>query len=205
MNRRELYEFGEPFGACCTRREAGRLICGGGGDSSSSADTNSQVINQDNRLAVSNGVGQTGSGNTLTITSTTTDAGALKLAEASMLEATRAAERASASAQAGAASQQRAASQTTAEAFKFATVNNATNAAGFEKLLDVGLDMFSTNIGTFEKLVDKQFAATENTQALTAQAYQTATAEKSGSIDNKTIMVLGLAGAAALAFTMRKG
>lgn len=215
MNRRELYAMGEPFGDCATRREAGRLICGGGGDSSSSSDVFNEVNNYDNRLAVSNGLGQTGSGNTLQITSTTTDPGALRAMELALISNSKATEdaakaqaaAAAAAANAGAAAGQsaaRVAETSLSKSLDFATNANATNAQGFSKLLAVGESMFKTNIGTFEKLLTKQFDSVENTQALTAAAYQQATAEKAGSIDNKTIMVLGLAAAGALAFTMRR-
>lgn len=222
MNRRELYAFGEPFGDCATRREAGRLICGGGGDSSSSSDVFNSVQNTDNRLAVSNGLGQTGSGNSLAITNTTTDPGALRAMELALLsnskatedaakaqaEAARMASQASASAAASAASAGAATAASSermlGRSLDFASTANGQNHDSFSALLGVGESMFKTNIGTFEKLLSKQFDSVENTQALTAAAYQQATAEKAGSIDNKTIMVLGLAGAAALAFTMRR-
>lgn len=220
MNRRELYALGEPFGDCATRREAGRLICGGGGDSSSSSDVFNQVTNTDNRLAVSNGVGQTGSGNSLAIT--TTDPGALRAMEMALLsnskatedaakaqaEAARMASQASASAAASAASAGAAtaasADRMLGKSLDFASAANGQTHDSFSRLLGVGESMFKTNIGTFEKLLSKQYDSVQNTQALTAAAYQTATAEKAGSIDNKTIMVLGLAAAGALAFTMRR-
>lgn len=213
MNRRELYALGEPFGDCATRREAGRLICGGGGDSESSADVFNQVTNTDNRLAVSNGVGQTGSGNSLAIT--TTDPGALRAMELALLsnskatedaakaqaEAARMASQASASAGAATAAS---ADRMLGKSLDFASAANGKTHDSFSRLLNVGESMFKTNIGTFEKLLSKQYDSVQNTQALTAAAYQTATAEKAGSIDNKTIMVLGLAAAGALAFTMRR-
>jgi hypothetical protein len=42
ITRRKLYALGEPFGDCCTRIEAGRVICGGG-DSSSSTTNKTEV------------------------------------------------------------------------------------------------------------------------------------------------------------------
>lgn len=65
-SRRELYAAGEPFGDSCTRIEAGRIIYGGGGSRSSSAQT---TTNQDNRVAVQDGIGMANSsGNVITVT-----------------------------------------------------------------------------------------------------------------------------------------
>lgn len=215
MKRRELYAAGEPFGDCCTRREAGRIIYGGGDSASaSSSDVFNTITNTDRRNAVSNGLGITGDGSAINITSTTTDPGALKAMEMAMTDA-REAQKQAAQVQAAAASSAassayasnalvtQTADSMLSKSLGFATNANATNAEGFSRLLDVGTDLFKTNVGTFEKLLSKQYDSVQNTQALTAQAYQTATAEKAGTIDNKTIVVLGIAGAVAVVFAMR--
>ncbi|MEH0165575.1 hypothetical protein [Roseateles microcysteis] len=74
------------------------------------------------------------------------------------------------------------------KAFAFAEKSNATVGAGFSQLLSLGKSMFDSNI-----------KAVENVGALTTEAYRSATTEKSGSLDNKTITILGLAAAAAFA------
>lgn len=78
-------------------------------------------------------------------------------------------------------------------ALGFASSANATLGAGFAKLLEVGKSMFDTNV-----------AAVDRAGAMTQAAYRDATAEKSGTLDNKTILILGVAAAAALAFMARK-
>lgn len=63
-SRRALYAAGETFGASCTRREGGRLICGGGGGSS-------KAVTQgfDNRLVTGEGsLGLTGNKNSTVTT-----------------------------------------------------------------------------------------------------------------------------------------
>lgn len=63
-SRRALYAAGETFGASCTRREGGRLICGGGGGSS-------KAVTQgfDNRLVTGAGsLGLTGNKNSTVTT-----------------------------------------------------------------------------------------------------------------------------------------
>lgn len=72
ITKRQLYALGEPLGECVTRREpCGRLVCGGGGGggkSTSSSDTTS--TNTDQRVAVQDGVGLSGSsGNTINVNS----------------------------------------------------------------------------------------------------------------------------------------
>lgn len=68
--------------------------------------------------------------------------------------------------------------------------SDAVAGEGFGKLLDLTGKVFDVGSGVIKA-----------GQQMTADAYQTATAEKSGSIDNKTIMILGIAGAAAWAFS----
>lgn len=61
--KRQLYALGEPLGECVTERKVcGGLVCGGGGGggkSSSSSDTTS--TNTDQRVAVQDGLGLSGS------------------------------------------------------------------------------------------------------------------------------------------------
>lgn len=68
ISKRQLYALGEPLGECVTQRKAcGGLVCGGGGGggrSTSSSDTTS--TNTDQRVAVQDGIGLSGSsGNTV--------------------------------------------------------------------------------------------------------------------------------------------
>lgn len=72
--------------------------------------------------------------------------------------------------------------------------SDAIAGEGFGKLLDLTGKVFDVGSGVIKA-----------GQQMTADAYQTATAEKSGSIDNKTIMILGIAGAAAWAFSKAGG
>lgn len=72
ISKRQLYALGEPLGECVTHRKAcGGLVCGGGGGggkSTSSSDTTS--TNTDQRVAVQDGVGLSGSsGNQITYNS----------------------------------------------------------------------------------------------------------------------------------------
>lgn len=81
--------------------------------------------------------------------------------------------------------------------------NNALTLAG--KSIDSNNGAFDKLIGMAGKLFDSSKAQNEAFQTSVAGAYQTAVAEKSGGLDNKTIVILGVAAAAALAFSMRKG
>lgn len=60
--RQRLYAMGEPLGDSVTRRKlGGGYVCGGGGGGSSSSSTSSTTNNTDNRIAVQDGVGVSGS------------------------------------------------------------------------------------------------------------------------------------------------
>ena len=202
-SRRELYAHGEPFGDSCTRRkiDGKGYICGFGGDSSSSDTDYNTNYAYDNRQALGdNAIGATG-GSSLTVTTTTnntaTDPGALRAIEKALLANTATTQDAlkfaqsTASQTAGASASS--ANQSLTSALNFASGADALNAQQFNKLIDLGASMF-----------DRNTEAIQNAQSLTAQAYQTATAEKSGSLDNKTILALGVAGAAALAIVALK-
>lgn len=68
--RHKLYALGETLGESATRRKlGGGYVCGGGGGGSSSSSTASTTNNTDNRLAVQDGVGVSGSSG-VTINST---------------------------------------------------------------------------------------------------------------------------------------
>lgn len=73
------------------------------------------------------------------------------------------------------------------------------------KTIDGQNSTFDKLVNVAGKLFDSSKAQNEAFQTSVAGAYQTAVAEKSGGLDNKTIVILGVAAAAALAFTMRKG
>lgn len=60
--RQKLYAMGETLGESVTRRKlGGGYVCGGGGGGSSSSSTSSTTNNTDNRIAVQDGVGVSGS------------------------------------------------------------------------------------------------------------------------------------------------
>lgn len=88
-------------------------------------------------------------------------------------------------------------------------VANATAGMGFTKLLDTTSSVVNAQNSGFNSLLsaaDKLFSKGESlitsTQQGLANAYSTATTEKGGTIDNKTIIVLAVAGAAAV-FALR--
>lgn len=66
-------------------------------------------------------------------------------------------------------------------------------------------DSLSKIIGLADKLFTGGFKSLESSQALTNDAYSRATTDKAGTIDNKTIAILGIAGAAAFALSRKKG
>ena len=72
-------------------------------------------------------------------------------------------------------------------------LNNATNAEGFESLLSAAESLWQRG----EKLIGQ-------TQQSVADAYMTAQPEAKGTLDNRTIAVIAVAGAAALAFASRR-
>lgn len=73
-------------------------------------------------------------------------------------------------------------------------IGNALGAEGFLKLLDVQKEMFNTSQGLIGQ-----------TQKAVADAYGQAQNDKAGTIDNRTIIVLAAAGAAALVAMNHKG
>lgn len=86
-------------------------------------------------------------------------------------------------------------------------LSNATTGQGFSNLLDVGKSIFSqansSQEGIFSKLIEAGKGLIGQTQQSVSDAYQTATAEKSGALDNKTLMILGVAAIAGVAIVAR--
>ena len=74
------------------------------------------------------------------------------------------------------------------------SLSNANNAQGFDALLKTAESLWSRG----ENLIGQ-------TQQAVADAYSRASNDKAGTIDNRTIIVLAVAGAAALAFAKRRG
>ncbi len=73
-------------------------------------------------------------------------------------------------------------------------ISSALGAEGFAKLLETSKDMFNTSQGLIGQ-----------TQKAVADAYGQAQNDKAGTIDNRTIIVLAVAGAAALVAMNHKG
>lgn len=128
-----------------------------GGKSSSSASSQT-TNNQDNRVAVQDGIGlSASSGNVINVTTTTTDAAIV------------------------------------GRALQTVDMSNATLGEGFEGLLAAADNLFTRG----ESLIGQ-------TQKSVADAYGQAQTNKAGTIDNRTIIVLGVAGAVALYAINRK-
>lgn len=92
--------------------------------------------------------------------------------------------------------------QIVSQALDTVKVADATAGQGFNTLMSLADKLFT---GAGNLVAGTQAGAlslAEQTAQTTNQAYQNATAEKSGSIDNKTIMILGAVAAAA--FVMGK-
>lgn len=87
--------------------------------------------------------------------------------------------------------------------------NQGTNSQsqGLKSLVDSGQSMFETanssQTSIFRDLIDAGKSLIGQTQQSVSDAYQTATAEKSGAMDNKTLMVLGIAAIAGIAIVFR--
>lgn len=73
-------------------------------------------------------------------------------------------------------------------------VSNALNSDNFTKLLDVQKDMFNTSQGLIGQ-----------TQQAVADAYSQAQTDAKGTIDNRTMIVLGIAAAAVVVMINQKG
>lgn len=175
ISRRQLYAAGEPLGECATRREPGRIVCGGGDSESSQATSNT-----DKRIAVSQGIGISGDGNSVRLNSTTnnntfstnvsTDHGAVRGALDLATDVTSRALSAN--------------GDTTSRALDSVDTSNHLVADGFSKLIDASTEVFNRG--------QQQIG---QTQQMVGDAWRSAQTDGKGTIDNKTIVVL--AGAAA--------
>jgi hypothetical protein len=83
-------------------------------------------------------------------------------------------------------------------AFDFASGADATNGAGFSKLLDVA-DKFMT------KTTDTASSMAARYQGDVLDAYSRAKADEAGGIDQKTMIVLGVAAAAVVVMVNQRG
>lgn len=228
VSRRELYALGEPFGTSCTQKKPGGrgvVYGGGGGGSSSSATT--QTFNTDKRLITGEGsiglslddsvsyielsptdaraftdsraftsADVSNSNNTTNLT--TVDGGAIAgsfgVANNALNTITSAISNAFSSNSGIAGDAFNFASESASRALGFGEsalntveLNNATLGDGFGRLLDAADSLFERGENLIGQTGDR-----------VADAYRTATVEKSGSIDNKTITVIAIAGAVAL-------
>lgn len=177
-SRRTLYAHGEPFGDCATERTVtGGYRCGGGGSRSSSAQSTS---NEDRRVAVQDGIGVSGNSNALELTSITNvlDGGAIKEAFGFAKDATGAALAST--------------ENTVGRALDSVDASNATLGQGYELLLN-----------TADRLFERGGDLIEQTQSAVASAYTRAQDSAKGTIDNRTIIVLAVAGAAAAVIATR--
>lgn len=165
---------------------------GGRSSSSSSQTTN----NQDNRIAVQNGIG-VGAGGSFSAVDASTDARTFDYSDESVTTIN--------TLDGGAIAQAFGfGNNTVSNALGFATgannramdaieLSNATVGAGFSQLLDVADGLFSRSEGLIGQ-----------TQKAVADAYGQAQTDAKGTIDNRTITVLAVAGVAALFLLNRK-
>ncbi len=145
-----------------------------GGGGSRSSSTQ-QTFNTDQRVVTESGIGVSGDSNAISVNTTTADPGIV------------------------------------ARALQTVDINNATNADGFTKLLNAAAINNATNADGFTQLLDaatQMFNRSEGligqTQAAVADAYTVAQNTAKGTIDNRTITVLAVAGVAALWAINRK-
>jgi hypothetical protein len=146
-----------------------------GGRSSSSSAATTN--NQDNRVAVQDGIGlSASSGNIIQITDGGLVSRGLDTVDLGIATAANTVE------------------NTVQAAFDSVNINNATNADSFSKLL-----------GAAESLWDRGEGLIGQTQKAVADAYSQARNDSAGTIDNRTIIVLAVASAAALAIVATRG
>lgn len=183
FSRRELYAHGEPLGNGATRQKlGGGYVCGFGGSSSSSS--KQETNNYDQRVAVQDGIGFSGSSNNaLTLNTSTTN----NITDGGMVS--RGLDSVDSAIKRLTASQE----NTVSRALDSININNATNAEGFNSLL-----------GAAQSLWTKGESLIGQTQKSVADAYSQAQTEAKGTIDNRTIAIIAVAGAAALAFASRR-
>lgn len=198
ISRRALYAAGEPLGDSATRIEAGRLVCGGGGGSSKSSSSAA-----DQRLVTGEGsIGMSGNKSSLAIEfadySRTTNIDDRDLTQNTTLTDSRSSSYSSQSTVNDNDYTYNYAldKDVAASAFDFA---KASDALSGEQLNDV--------IRFAEKVFDGGRDVLQGARETVADAYSAATSSQidaKGSIDQKTMIVIAVIGAAAL-YAMKKG
>jgi hypothetical protein len=214
VSRRELYALGEPLGNSCTEKKPGGRgrVYGGGGGGSSSSSTN-QTFNTDKRLIT--GEGSIGlslddslslmnfeDNDTTSLTDSRSFSSSTSSADTNNSGNTTTINTLDGGAIAGAMNT---ITQAVNDAFNFSTTSS-NNALGFGERALQTVELNNANLGEgFTRLLDAADNLFERGEKLVglsgdriADAYRTATVEKSGSIDNKTITVMVVAGAVAL-------
>jgi hypothetical protein len=84
-------------------------------------------------------------------------------------------------------------------------VIDAQNGDGFSKLLNLAGNLFDTANKNSMAVVDQSTSLASRFQDNVMDAYSRGTADKAGAIDQKTMIVLGVTAAAAVAFIANKG
>jgi hypothetical protein len=171
-----------------------RLLFKGGSSSSSSSSTTTST---DKRLAIDSGIGISSDQSNVTVNNSTLDAGivhdALQLLAAGDVTGGK-----SLSDVVGLADN------------SFSKLVSSQNDAFGQVLdaqsgvLDAGQTAFGKVLGLADKLFSGGFDALKTSQQLTESAFSTATNDKAGTIDNRTIAIVVVAGAAAWAFSKAK-
>jgi len=233
VSRRELDALGEPLGNSGTEKKPGGRgrVYGGGGGGSSSSSTN-QTFNTDKRLITGEGSIGLSLDDSLSYMNfedndTVTDSRAFEYSPTTTLTDSRAFSSSTSSADTnnsgntttintldgGAiAGAMNTITQAVNDAFNFSSTSS-DNALGFGTRALQTVELNNANLGEgFTRLLDAADNLFERGEKLVglsgdriADAYRTATVEKSGSIDNKTITVMVVAGAVALiALNVRK-
>lgn len=211
-SRRALYAAGETFGASCTRREGGRLICGGGGGSSKAV-----TQGYDNRLVTGEGsLGLTGNKNSTVTTGGFSASGkqsSITAIDNTQLTDDRDFFQTNNLSDARTFSDSRSFSDSSSTninvesmdadiaraAFDFVKAGDATNAEGFDSLLGLASRLFESG--------ERQIAQTQDRVADAYANAGTLAIDQAGKFDNKTIVILaglGAVGVAALAWGAKK-
>lgn len=152
--------------------------------SGSKSSTSNTTNNYDQRVAVQDGIGISGDGNSIATTNNTTN----NITDGGIVS------RGLASLDAALSGSFGTVNNTVDRALDAIEVNNATNAQGFSALL-----------GAAESLWNRGESLIGSTQKAVADAYSVAQNDAKGTIDNRTIMILGVAALAAFVFAKRKG
>lgn len=209
-SRRALYAAGETFGASCTRREGGRLICGGGGGSSKAV-----TQGYDNRLVTGEGsLGLTGNKNSTVTTGGFSASGKnssiteILTDDRDFLQTNNLSDSRSWSDSSSRTFTDSSSTNINVEsmdadiaraAFDFAKAGDATNAEGFDSLLGLASRLFESG--------ERQIAQTQDRVADAYANAGTLAIDQAGKFDNKTIVILaglGAVGVAALAWGAKK-